>query len=235
MTTAEMEKTELIYENPLARPEDVADWRMEGPGTYSFPLGRMRLESTGDPEQGQKSNLVFWCPRAMPDQVCIGWDFYPIADPGLAILFFSAVGISGVGALDPSLARRSGPYHQYHSGDLNALHVSYYRMNYPHERRFTTCNLRKSKGFHLVAQAGGPIPTAAEANPPYRVEVTKAGPRMMMHITYLAQDSRIKVLDWTDDGQTYGPVLSGGHIALRQMVPLIAEYANLTVHAVKPA
>ena len=39
----------MIYQNPLAQPGDVADWRMEGEASVSFPDGRMRLEGARDP------------------------------------------------------------------------------------------------------------------------------------------------------------------------------------------
>jgi len=41
---------ELLYENPLAGPDDIDGFRMEGDGAATFSLGRMRLESTRDPD-----------------------------------------------------------------------------------------------------------------------------------------------------------------------------------------
>ena len=43
----------------------------------------------------------------------------------------------------------------------------------------------------------------------------------------------LPVLQWVDDGESYGPILGGGKIGFRQMAPLIAEYANLQVHVVE--
>ena len=111
----------------------------------------------------------------------------------------------------------------YHHGDLNALHISYFRRKHPSERAFHTCNLRKSFGFHMVAQGADPLPGVADAQPPYHVRLIKAGPHVQFAINELT------VLDWTDDGTSYGPVLEGGKIGFRQMAPLIAEYANLKV------
>jgi hypothetical protein len=37
---------------------------------------------------------------------------------------------------------------------------------------------------------------------------------------------------WHDDGTVGGPPIGDGKIGFRQMAPLIAEYANLTVHRV---
>tara|TARA_Y100000590_G_scaffold295040_1_gene332526 strand:+ start:353 stop:502 length:150 start_codon:yes stop_codon:yes gene_type:complete len=33
---------DIIYQNPLSQPTDVADWVMEGDDVVSFPMGRMR-------------------------------------------------------------------------------------------------------------------------------------------------------------------------------------------------
>jgi hypothetical protein len=223
---------DLIYTNPLAKPDDVAAFRMEGEAAVSFPMGRMRLEGTRDPAQGQAANIVYWCDQTLPDDIAISWDFYPIREPGLCILFFAAVGHGGRDIFDPSLATRSGPYKQYHSSDIDALHVSYFRRKHPAERAFTTCNLRKSSGFHLVAQGADPLPGLADANPPYRVQVVKAGPRVRFSIGMDGKPA-LTLFEWTDDGQRCGPVLGGGRIGFRQMTPMIAEYANLQVHRVE--
>jgi len=225
---------ELVYESPLAAAADVAGWRMEGPGAVSFPAGRMRLESTADAAEGQKANLVFWCPRDFPDHVAVTWDFWPIREPGLCILFFSARGRRGEDLFDPSLAPRSGPYDQYHHGDIDALHVSYFRRKHPDERAFQVCNLRKSYGFHMVAQGADPLPGVADAAGPYGVTLIKSGP----HVVFRLRDRlgrELEIFRWLDDGQSHGPVLGGGKIGFRQMAPLIAEYANLRVHRVAPA
>jgi len=105
--------------------------------------------------------------------------------------------------------------------------VSYFRRRFPAERAFHTCNLRKSYGFHLVAQGADPLPSVADATPPYRVRLVQCGPEVAFAINDL------EVFRWRDDGSTYGPVLGGGKIGFRQMAPLMAEYANLTVHAVE--
>ena len=228
---------ELLYSNPLAAPADVAGFRMEGDGTVSFPMGRMRMEGTRDPGEGQKANIVHWCDRGLPDNVAISWDFYPIREPGLCILFFAATGRQGEDVFSPALAERSGPYKQYHSGDINSLHVSYFRRKHPSERAFTTCNLRKSRGFHLVAQGADPLPSVPDADPPYRVELIKAGAHVQFSIGHGGGEGGergvpLTLFHWIDDGKQYGPVLGGGKIGFRQMTPMIAEYANLQLHAV---
>ncbi|MDR6552535.1 DUF1961 family protein [Paenibacillus qinlingensis] len=214
-----------IYQNPLSSPQEVESFRMEGDGAVSFPMGRMRLEATRGLEDDYKANIVYWCPEIFPADVAITWEFWPIREPGLAILFFAAEGMEGYDLFDPSLPTRTGEYDQYHHGKMNALHVSYFRRRYASERAFHTCNLRKSYGFHLVMQGADPIPDVADAVGPYRITVLKQGPR----VTFTIND--LPVFVWEDPGTTYGPILGEGRIGFRQMTPLIAEYTNLAVYA----
>lgn len=215
----------LVYDNPLRSEEDVRGFRMEGEGAATFPMGRMRLESTRNPEDGQKANIVFWCPEEFPADLAISWEFLPIREPGLAILFLSARGSEGRDLFDPSLSARTGEYDQYHHGEMDALHISYFRRRWPEERRFHTCNLRKSYGFHLVAQGADPIPGVPDMAGPYRMLAVKEGPRVAFFIEGL------EIFSWEDDGTTYGPLLQSGKIGFRQMSPFIAEYANMKVFA----
>jgi len=215
-----------LYRNALQQNSAIENWSLEGPGVSTFPQGRLRLESTGAVEEGQKSNLVLWCPEVFPDHVRISWEFYPIAEPGLAILFFAARGRNGEHILDPALAKREGPYSQYHSGDINALHVSYFRRRLPQEIRFHTSNLRKSQGFHLVCQGADPIPGVNQADPPYHIAVIKNGADVHFCVDELL------LWSWRDDGTSTGPILEGGSIGFRQMNPFIGEYANLVVEGI---
>lgn len=219
--------SESLYQNALASEKDVADLRLEGEARLSFPDGRLRMENALDPALGQRANFVLWCPEEFPDHIRIEWDFWPLREPGLCILFFAARGGQGEDLFAPELAPRTGQYEQYHSGDLNALHLSYFRRKHPAERAFCTCNLRKSRGFHLVAQGADPIPTVADAIPPYHLTLWKTGPRVAFSIRQ--DDEEIVVVDWMDDGKKFGPLLANGKIGFRQMAPLVAEYANLTV------
>lgn len=145
-------KKKLIYENPLRNKEDVKDFILEGTADITFENGRMRLNSVIDPAEGQKANYVFWCPEVFPADVEVSWDFYPMAEEGLCMMFFSATGMDGKDMFDKSLAVRDGRYECYYDGDINTFHASYYRRKQHSERAFRTCNLRKSKGFYLVKQ-----------------------------------------------------------------------------------
>lgn len=218
---------ETLYHNPLTCADDLAGFVAEGDAGYSFPLKRWRLEGTRDPGEGQAANLVVWCPETFPDHIRISWNYRVIRDPGLSILFFAAMGQNGEDVLDPTLAKRNGPYQQYHSGDINALHVSYFRRKHDEERAFTLCNLRKSHGFHLVAQGADPIPSIADQKDSYRMWLIKSGP----HVRFGVDD--LECFRWTDPGDQFGPILGGGKIGFRQMTPLIAEYWDLRVESLK--
>lgn len=218
-----------LYANPLQSPADVAGFKMEGAGAVSFPRGWMRLESIRSAAEGQKANLVFWCPEELPANVAISWRFRPIREPGLAILFFSARGAGGKDLFDPSLPRRTGEYEQYHHGMMDAFHISYFRRMWAEERQFHTCHLRKSYGFHLVAQGADPLPGVTDSADYYNMLVLKRGPT----ITFAIND--LQVLSWEDDGVSCGPPLAGGKLGFRQMAPLIAEYAELAVYGPHPS
>ncbi|MFD2876145.1 DUF1961 family protein [Paenibacillus rhizoplanae] len=103
-----------------------------------FPQGRLRLESTRGAEEGQKANVVFWCPevffrRSLPSPggsarcASRGWPFCSsrLRVPGGKDLF------------DPSLPVRTGEYDQYHHGEMDAYHISYFRRMWEEERAFS--------------------------------------------------------------------------------------------------
>lgn len=213
----------IIYENPLGKEADIEGFVLEGKAKISFDDGVMRLENAIDPSQGQKANFVLWCPVSFPSDVCIDWEFRPIKEPGLAIMFFAAKGRNGKSVFDDTLTKRTGEYVQYHSGDINAFHVSYFRRKEADERAFHTCNLRKSFGFHLVAQGADPIPDASPDSEWYRIRVMKKSG----YITFLIND--LQIFEFADDGISYGDILTGGCIGFRQLAPMIAEYRNLRV------
>lgn len=211
----------MLYSNALTGPEDVADWVAEGPLSVGGHGGALELSgSLDDAEFGDHAHWTFWCPVEFPDGVRISWEFLPLEEPGLAMLFFAARGHGGRDLFSPGLAPRTGYYPQYHSGDIDALHISYFRHKYASERAFRTCNLRKSAGFELVAQGADPLPPAGDAVDFYRLEVVKDGPRVAFSINGLP------LLEWQDPS---GKVLGAGHLGFRHMAPLRAAYRNLVV------
>jgi hypothetical protein len=218
---------ETLYRNPLADAADLRDFIREGQPVMSFPNGALRLANGMLADAGQKANYLLWCPQKFPADIAISFDFQPLEEPGLAMLWFCANGRDGKDLFDKSLALRSGEYRQYHSGDINGYHASFFRRKNPKgERDFHTCNLRKSHGFHLVCQGADPLPDVPDATRRYRVQLVKCAGRIRFSIDDLL------IYDWLDDGVTYGPVLGEGYMGFRQMAPLVAEYANLEVRSV---
>ncbi|ADX74351.1 Domain of unknown function (DUF1961) [Pseudarthrobacter phenanthrenivorans Sphe3] len=211
----------ILYRNALAGPEDVADWAAEGPLRLGAHGDAVELSGAVDDEEfGDHAHWTFWCPIEFPDGILIRWEFMPLQEPGLAMLFFAASGHGGRDLFSPGLALRTGYYPQYHSGDIDALHISYFRHKYQPERAFRTCNLRKSAGFELVAQGADPLPPAGDAVGFYRMEVVKDGPVVAFSINGLP------LFDWEDPSDN---VLGGGYLGFRQMAPLRAAYRNLVV------
>lgn len=213
----------VLYQTALTCPDDVVDWAVEGPLLTSFPAGRLRMESSADPEDGQAANFVAWLPVEHPGNVRISYDFRPLREPGLAMIFWAARGRDGQSIHAPHLPQRTGQYEQYHSGAIDAYHLSYYRRMWASERSLHTCNVRKSHGFHLVAQGPDPLPAVLDADRDYRIELTWVDGTVEFSI------EGITALRWRDDATVGGPARSGGAIGLRQMAPMIAEYANLLV------
>ena len=214
-----------LYSSALSGPEDLADWILEGPMVASFPAGRLRLESAAEPAEGQAANFVAWLPVEHEGDVRISWSFRPLREPGLAMIFWAAQARGGGSLHDPALPARTGEYEQYHSGAIDAYHLSYFRRMWPTERSLHTCNVRKSHGFHLVAQGADPLPAVLDADRDYRLQLTWRGTAVEFTI------DGILCLAWSDDGSVGGPARRGGSIGLRQMAPLIAEYSHLSVEA----
>lgn len=219
-------KKELIYRNLLSRQEDVTGFVLEGQAEVSFENARMKLASTVDPSLGQAANYVYWCPEIFPPDIEISWNFYPMSDSGLCMMFFAASGLYGLDLFDSELNSRDGKYDCYFDGAINAFHASYFRRKARSERAFRTCNLRKSKGFYLVAQGADPIPELADCMTPYRIKIVKYKNSVRFYINDL------EIYQYVDDGQSYGSLLQGGRIGFRQMSPMVAEYSNLCVYAI---
>lgn len=221
---------DLIYENPLASEEDTKNFVMEGDAKVSFPEGKMRLENNLDPSLGQASNYVYWCDKKLPDSIIIEWSFKPLNDDGLAIMFFSADGRDGKDLFDSSLAKRDGQYKLYHSGDINAFHVSYYRHSTEDESNFNVCNLRKSAGFKMVAQGADPLPAARYVKEPYKMRIIKDKELVRFYIIDQVTGAELMPFEFIDNEEENGKILEGGYIGFRQKAPLIGEYSDLKVY-----
>ncbi|MBP3953352.1 DUF1961 family protein [Bacillus suaedae] len=225
MRYTEFKKGMMLYENALSTEQDMKNWRLEGEAKISFSDQRIYLENELDGQvHGDNAHWVYWCPVDFSDKIIVEWEFYPIREPGLCMIFFAAVGRKGEDLFDRNLPVRNGRYPEYHSGSIDALHLSYFRHKHSEERAFRTCNLRKSHGFHLVATGADPLPPVEDACSPYHMRLVKYEGIVQFSINDLT------VLEWEDDGVTYGPVYGGGKIGFRQMAPMKAGYANLAVY-----
>ncbi|KAI8162693.1 hypothetical protein KHU50_007815 [Colletotrichum sp. SAR 10_65] len=217
-----MAAEQLLYSNPLNSTADVATWIPEGPLNVTAVNGTIELAGAGGPDD----YFVYWVPEVFPDGIRITWEFSPRAEPGLAMFFFGAASAAEDGKLsifDPSLKPRNGSYPQYHSSDIRTLHASYFRRRWPEERAFHLANLRKSPGFHLVAQGADPLPPVPDAAGAfYKIEVIKDKREVKFRINDLP------IFEFNDDKST-GPVIRDGRIGFRQMQPLVARYRNLQV------
>jgi hypothetical protein len=213
---SDFEKGEPVYENSLANRGSVKDWVMEGPGELEFRDGWMEMYS---PEE--KYHHVFWCPADFPDSFVAEWEAQNLHNrAGLCIVFFAAGGVNGKDVFDPSFPARNGRFSQYTKGPINSYHISYH-ANAPNEPGRDHANLRKNSGFHLVQEGNMGIP--ADSEQVHKLRLVKDGPRIVMFV-----DGRV-IIDWTDDGETFGPALGGGKIGFRQMKWTRFRYRNFKV------
>lgn len=189
---------------------------MEGPGQTEFKEGWMHLYSPNE-----EGHHVFWCPEDFPGTFIAEWELQnEEPDAGLCIVFFAAKGINGEDIFDPSLKQRDGVFRQYTKSDLNAYHISYYANGKDSPGREIS-HIRKNAGFHLVQQGEPGIPVSSTDI--HKVQLVKDNNRILMYV-----DGR-KIIDWTDDGKEYGPVLQGGKLGLRQMQWTHFRYRNFRV------
>lgn len=215
---------ETIYENPLSGSKNIEDFVIESSKNdqpkITFNNGKMKLSSD--------VHFLMWFPDDFPDDIAVSWDFLPHNDNGLAMFWFCAKGKDGEDLFDNSLNERTGQYPQYHSGDINAYHVSYFRRNPWDDPYINTVNLRKSYGNEMVAFGPNPIPNVnsekvkKSIKQPYRIMVIKCGKFIRVKINDMV------VIDLTDNN----PYLNG-KIGFRQMANLVAEYSNLKVRRVE--
>jgi hypothetical protein len=216
-----------VYASDFSDPRELSDWVLEGGKSMRIEDGRLILESAPAADAGERSrnHLVCWLKREAPADFLCEIVLRPQDKRnGLNIIFFSTRGRDGRSVFDPSLARRDGTFVQYHSGDLQGYHVSYWAAP-----RSTT-HLRKNPGFHLVAVSD--LDDIADSAP----EVFDT-----LRIHKRAEKIRVMVNDriivaWDDDGKSFGPaILHSGWIGIRQMgYTLRCDYDRVAVYPLKP-
>ena len=210
-----------VYETDFQSQNELQDWCLEGGLRMEIEDGNLVLESR---RAVDNNHLVCWLKQEMPADFLLEFTVSPEnRDRGLNIVFFNARGIRGENIFDPPLKPRDGTFVQYHSGDLNNYHCSYWAGN----RGFS--NLRKNKGFHLVAEGGQDKILHGEEGTFQTVRVYKKGGM----IRVLVDD--VVIIAWDDDGKTYGPVYKhSGWIGLRQMGHTIrCRYGRFAVYPLK--
>jgi hypothetical protein len=209
-------KGKLVYENTFNSSESVKGWVMEGPGTVKVQDGWMELFS-----KDKEYHHVYWCPEDFPGNFVAEWEAQNLdKDGGLIIMFFSAKGINGEDVFDPSLPTRDGTFRNYTKVALNCYHTSYYTDN-PETPERELAHLRKNEGFNLVFQGPEGIPKDSEAI--HKLTLVKDEGHIQLFI-----DGR-EVINWKDDGKTYGKVLGGGKMGFRQMKWSHFRYRNFRV------
>uniref|UniRef100_UPI0026E94CFB DUF1961 family protein n=1 Tax=Streptococcus merionis TaxID=400065 RepID=UPI0026E94CFB len=192
----------LVYENSLCGLDVLSDWIKEGNVAIEESADGVILSNLDDEKLGDYAHWTIWIPDIFPKNVQIEWDFKPLREPGLCMVFFAAKGRNGESIFSSKLAKRSGYYPEYHSGDIDAYHISYFRHKYESERRFRTCNLRKSYGFHFVTQGADPLPPIEDVRGVYHLKVVKKE----QNISFFIDD--LKILEWYDDGLEFGAALT---------------------------
>jgi hypothetical protein len=214
----------LLYESALDAPGSIDGWVMEGPGVTSFEDGWMTMASKQPDSTIKQGHIVHWCPRDFPERFVAEWEMQILSKEGLCIVFFAAKGLDGEDIFDPKLPKRTGIFRQYHTGAISCYHISYY-ANTPSSPGRITANMRKNNGFHLVAN--GPPGIEPGSDTVHAVRLIKDAAHVQLQV-----DGNV-IIDFTDDGQRYGPVLGGGKIGFRQMQWTIARYRSFRVRELR--
>ena len=147
------------------------DWRLEGGKRMSIADGKLVLESEpgANGSEVKVNHLVCWLLKEMPADFLLEFSVRPQnRKQGLNIVFFNARGLHGENIFQPPIRPRNGLFQQYHSGDLNNYHISYWAGDRG------TANVRKNQGFHLVA-VGKDLVAAAPADAFQTIRVYKRG------------------------------------------------------------
>ncbi len=213
-----------VYETSFDSQQVLEEWLLEGGKQAQIESGKLVLQSRAAPvasDLGRNPNhLVYWLKKEMPADFLLEFSLCPLdRAEGLNIVFFNTRGLAGQSIFDPTLEPRTGIFKQYHSGDLNCYHISYWAG----ERG--TANIRKNRGFNLVA-SGNDLITTGPPGEFQTVRIYKRGRKIRLMV------DDVVAAAFDDDGQTYGPVHThSGWIGLRQMGhTLRCVYERLAVY-----
>ena len=219
-------KGKLLYAPDFSKESTLADWKMEGPGVTRIEDGGwLHMESALKDTPGfGGGHFVYWPAEVFPADFVAEWEFQPRTDKGLCIVFLAAKGRNGEHLFDPALAKRDGTFRGYIQGDINGYHISYF-ADAPDNPGRTTSNMRKNNGFYLVAN--GPMGIPGGSRDIHTMTLVKRGGHVQLGV-----DGQ-SIIDWTDDGAQYGPVLGDGQIGFRQMKWMAGRYRHFRVWDVK--
>lgn len=212
-----------LYETSFDSNKSLQDWKLEGGKAMKVVDGRLVLESEAEGPHALENHLVCWLKKEMPANFLLEFKVCPQdRKNGLNILFFNARGLHGESIFSPSLKPRSGDFAQYHSGDLNNYHISYWAGDRG------TANIRKNSGFHLVA-TGKDLIAEAPQGLFQTVRIYKQGGKVRLIVDDVVSAA------FDDDGKRFGPVWAhSGWIGLRQMGRTVScQYDNLKVYPIK--
>lgn len=197
-----------VYATTFDDPAVLQDWKLEGGQRMYIEDGHLVLESDRETTRstGKANHLVCWLTKEMPADFLLEFTVCPEKrDRGLNIVFFNARGRGGERIFDSALSPRDGTFSQYHSGDLDNYHISYWSGGRG------TSNLRKNHGFHLAAVGRDLIETGKEGEF-QTVRIYKRGGKVRLTV------DGVLSLAYDDDGKTWGPIHNHtGWIGLRQM------------------
>jgi hypothetical protein len=221
-TPTDVDWAHPLYTTSFDKDGALNDWKLEGGKRMAVENGRLVLESKpGAPTSTAGDNhLVCWLTKEIPADFLLEFTLRPEnRKQGLNIVIFNARGKNGESIFAPSLQPRNGLFKQYHSGDINNYHVSYWAGDRG------TANVRKNAGFHLVA-VGKDLIAPASAGGFQTVRLYKRGGTIRLTV-----DGVISAA-FDDDGKTWGPVWNhSGWIGLRQMAHTIrCEYGYVRVY-----
>jgi len=224
LAPADIDWEHPVFVSTFDNADALKDWKLEGGKRMRVVNGRLVLESDASSPDATNNHLVCWLTKEMPADFLIEFKVRPQnRKQGLNILFFNARGLNGESIFDPALKPRTGIFAQYHSGDLNNYHISYWAGDRG------TANVRKNKGFALVA-AGPDLVVKAPVKSFQTIRLYKRGGTIRLMV-----DDIVSVA-FDDDGKRHGPVWThSGWIGLRQMAHTIScEYDDLKIFICKP-
>ena len=219
LVPADVDWANPVYQTAFNDPAELKNWKLEGGRRASLEHGRLVLENAD-----QDDHLVCWLKTEAPADFLLEFSVRPQnRKEGLNIVFFNARGARGESVFDPALKPRNGTFRQYHSGDLNNYHVSYWAPNRG------TVNVRKNAGCHLVA-TGTDLISGAPADAFQVIRLYKRGGKIRLMV------GDIIAVAFDDDGKANGPVWThSGWIALRQMGHTArCEYEHLKIFPLLP-